>query len=249
MPRFADPTAFDRDPPNQMMLDRRWWSSRIAPESRRKDLRDIVQLATSLLARRLAGRNVTADVEASVQLQLAMILQGLGQLYEFEPADCFVVQLEGVVPLTQAAPKAGTGNPRVDILLGLGAGQHFATCALELKYLKRDNVRQPLNRYDVYCDLANLEKYRERHVDETYLYVVTNDPAYRNKVPTGAAADFDLSQGVTVSGNTPLTYRGRKATRAPIALQRDYTFEWQELRVWGRAVESLHMLVVHGSRG
>ena len=248
MPRLDDPTAFDRDPPNQMMLDRRWWSSRIAPPERREDLRDIVRLATKLLARRIAGRSVVADVEASLQLQLASIVQGLGQWYEFAPADCFVVQLEGAIPVGGPAPKGRTDSPRVDILLALGSGQFFATCAIEIKYLKRRNARQPLNRYDVFCDLANLELYRQKHVDETYLYVVTDDPDYMNTVPGGAAKDFSLRDGCTIAGGTPLSYRGRKRTCREITLSQSYVLSWQALPVWGRGTQRLHMLIVHGSR-
>ncbi|MDX6498384.1 MAG: hypothetical protein QOG23_1644 [Blastocatellia bacterium] len=58
MPHLEDPLGFDRQPSNQMMLERRWWKSRISPPARRSDLRDIIALGAKLLARKIAGRSI-----------------------------------------------------------------------------------------------------------------------------------------------------------------------------------------------
>jgi hypothetical protein len=178
MSLIDDSFAFDRDTPNQMMIERRWWMSRVSPPERHSDLREIVALGAKLLARKIAGRSIIIENEASLQLHLGKLLQGIGEWYQFAADDSFIVQLEGRIPLNSPAPKGGTKMPRVDILLSLGSGQFFATCAIELKYFQKTNGRRPRNQYDAFCDLANLEKYRLKHIDETYLFAATDDAAY-----------------------------------------------------------------------
>jgi hypothetical protein len=252
MPHLDDPLAFDREPSNQMMLERRWWKSRISPPARRSDLRDIIALGAKLLARKIAGRSIVVKNEASLQLQFGRVLQGIGEWYQFAADDSFVVELEGRVPVDSPAPKGGTKMPRVDILLALGSGQFFATCAIELKYFQRDNSRKPRNQYDAFCDLANLEIYRHQYIDETFLFVATDDPAYVTGSSEGAAKDFDLRNGCSISAGQTLTYRGPIPPGLPITLTENYTFSWETLPItlpiWGKGTQNLHTLLVHGSK-
>jgi hypothetical protein len=248
MPRLDDSISFDREPSNQMMIERHWWRSRISPPERRSNLREIVALSAKLLAGKIAGRSIVVENEASLQLHFGRILQGIGEWYQFAAADSFIVQLEGRIPLSSPAPKGGTTTPRVDILLSLGSGQFFATCAIELKYFQKANGRRPRNQYDVFCDLANLEKYRLQHIDETYLFVATDDVAYMTGRSEGAAKDFDLKHGNNVSAGNVLTYRGPVPPGPPITLMEDYAFSWETLPVWGKATKQLYTLLVHRSR-
>jgi hypothetical protein len=216
------------------MLERHWWKSRISPPERRSHLRDIFALGAKLIARKIAGRSVVVKNEASLQLQFGRVLQGIGEWYQFAAEDSFVVELEGRVPVDSPAPKGATKMPRVDILLALGAGQFFATCAIELKYFQKANSRKPRNQYDAFCDLANLEIYRHQYIDETYLFVATDDPAYVMGSFEGAAKDFDLRNGCSISAGQTLTYRGPIPPGPPITLTENYTFSWETLPVWGK---------------
>ncbi len=252
MPRLNDPRAFDRQPPNLMMLDRKWWRSpsRNPQEHQRRDLRQIVEQSLTLLMRQVAGRRVVVDCEASLQLHLSRILQQLGSLYEFGPEEQFVVQLETPLKLAGTAPKGDSSTPRADVVIAFGSHSFFSTCAIELKYFKKENARTSHNRYDVYADLANLELYRSEYIDETFLFVATDDPTYAQRAPSGpATSELNLATGHSVPAGTTVTYNSDKAPGAPITLNDSYQFEWAEHEIWGKTVDKLYTLCVHRSGG
>jgi hypothetical protein len=250
MPRLDNPRAFDRKPPNLMMIDRKWWrsSARCSKEAQRADLREIVNQGLTLFMRQAAGRRIVVDCEASMQLHLSRILHQLGTLYEFGPEEQFLVQLEAPLKLNGLAPKGDSLTPRADIVIAFGSHSFFSTCAIELKYFKKENARTSHNRYDVYADLANLEKYRAEFIDETYLFVATDDPTYATRGSSGSATkELTLKSGYTVAAGTTVTYQSERAPGKPITLVDSYTFDWTAHSIWGKAVEKLYTLCIHRS--
>jgi hypothetical protein len=250
MPRLDNPRAFDRQPPNLMMIDRKWWRSpsRRAQEPQRADLRSIVNQSVKLLMRQIAGRRLVVDCEAAMQLHLSRILHQLGTLYEFGPEEQFLVQLEAPLKLSGPSPKGESTTPRADIVIAFGCHSFFTTCAIELKYFKKSNARTSHNRYDVYADLANLEKYRAEFIDETYLFVATDDPTYATRSSSGAATkELNLESGHTVGPGTTVTYQGKRAPGKPITLIESYTFDWEIHSIWGKAVDEMYTLLIHRS--
>ena len=138
----------------------------------------IVEIAYERLCGKVTGKRIEVANEASLQLHLASILKTLGELYEESPDQRFNIELEKNVALSGSEfAKSGTENARVDIWLSLeeiGGGERHA-CAVELKYFKRANHREPNNRYDVFKDLHNLERYGD-FVDTGFLLVATDHP-------------------------------------------------------------------------
>lgn len=250
MPRLDDPRAFDRQPPNLMMIDRKRWGSpsRCAQEPQRADLRLIVDQSLKLLMRQIAGRRIVVDCEAAMQLHLSRILHQLGTLYEFGPEEQFLVQLEAPLRLVAPVPKGESSIPRADIVIAFGCHSFFTTCAIELKFFKKENARTSHNRYDVYADLANLEKYRSEFIDETYLFVATDDSTYATRSSSGSATkELTLKSGHTVVPGTTVTYQSERAPGKPITLNDGYTFDWETHSIWGKAVDEMYTLCIHRS--
>ena len=142
-PRLTDPSALDKKPEHWLRFAKDKWRWRTQDPLRSDHLKEIVRLAYGILTRKIAGRSITVDNEASFQLQLGYILKILGDLYEFSERDLFSVELETYIPLNEVSAKAGSKRARADIILALGTEQVFAMCAIELKFFKQKNHREP----------------------------------------------------------------------------------------------------------
>ncbi len=145
-------------------------------------IKQIVEVAYDRLCGKVTGQRIQVHNEASLQLQLASILKTLGELYEESPNERFNIELEKSVKLTGGKfAKSGTEKAKIDIWFSLEDiknGESHA-CAIELKYFKRANHREPNNRYDVYKDLQNLERYGD-FAGCRYLLGATDPPHYIN---------------------------------------------------------------------
>lgn len=193
-------------------------------------INQIVNMAYDRLCGKITGQRIKVANEASLQLQLASILKTLGELYEESPGERFNIELEKSVTLTgDEFIKSGTGKAKIDIWLSLenaeGNGRH--ACAIEIKYFKKANQREPNNRYDVFKDLHNLERYGD-FVDVGYLLVATDHPHYINQTEYSEdTKDFDFREGATYKGGTELSYRTPSPYGPTIKLHNSYRFQWR----------------------
>jgi len=113
-----------------------------------------------------------------------------------------------------------------------GNKEAFSTAAIELKYLKKLNHREPNNRYDVICDISNLEKYKEEYFDIGYLLVLTDHEHYVNqKEYSDDTKDFDFRHNIQYKAKTKLVYRTEKPYGQPLVLNGNYTFKWNTLHL------------------
>lgn len=193
-------------------------------------IQQIVALAYSRLCGKVArGRLVVAN-EASLQLQFASILKTLGELYEESSNERFNIELEKAVFREDGVfPKSGTSKAQIDVWISLAneeIGEGFS-CAIELKFFRQVNHREPNNRYDTFKDLQNLELYGE-FADIGFLLVATDHMHYVNQEAYSPdTADFDFRDGAAYRSGTTLTYRTRNPFGPPIELQNNYAFAWQ----------------------
>ena len=139
-------------------------------------INQIAEVAYDRLCGKVTGQRIEVANEASLQLQRASILKTLGELYEESPSERFNIELEKSVTLESGEfVKSGTDKAKIDIWFSLedlsSAERH--SCAIELKYFKKANQREPNNRYDVFKDLHNLERYGN-FVDIGCLLVATD---------------------------------------------------------------------------
>ena len=201
-------------------------------EKYKKRLEEIVNNGYSILINQIAGNAIQIDNEASFQLQFAYILKTLGDLYRYSSNDLFTIELENTFSIKSQFAKSKTKKARVDIILSLGDFSNFSTVAIELKFLKAINHREPNNRYDAFLDLHNLEVYkRENLFDITYFILGTDHKHYVNqKNYSTPTSKFDLRNGSTYKAKTTLIYGTSKPYGVPLALENDYTFNWDIIK-------------------
>lgn len=195
-------------------------------------IRQIVEIAYERLCGKVTGKRIKVANEASLQLQLASILKTLGELYEETPDQRFNIELEKNVALSDSEfAKSRTKNAKIDIWLSLedaGGGERYA-CAIELKYFKKANRREPNNRYDVFRDLHNLERYGD-FVDTGFLLVATDHPHYISQSAySDDTGDFDFRNGSNYQAGTDLVYRTQEPYGPPIRLRNNYSFNWRSV--------------------
>ena len=192
----------------------------------------ILEVAYDRLCGKVTGQRIEVSNEASLQLQFASILKTLGELYEEMPSERFSIELEKSVTLAEGAfVKSKSNKAKVDIWFSLSESEsgNSSSCAIELKYFKKSNQREPNNRYDVFKDLHNLENYGD-FVDVGFLLVATDHPHYINwDAYAEDTGDFDFRNGRRYCAGTELIYRKAKPYGPPITLRGNYEFKWQEV--------------------
>ncbi len=195
----------------------------------KKRLSEIIIRSFSTLEMKIANEGVIAKNEASFQLELGYILKVFGQLYEFKPNEKFNLQMERHISLQNHSIKSKSKNARIDIFLEFGNGKESASAAIELKFFKRKNHREPNNRYDVFKDLSNLEAYKENGIDLCFLFLWTDHSHYvKQKDYSLDTKDFDIRNGSKYTAGTVLNYNTPKPYGIPIELKGSYDFQWNE---------------------
>lgn len=193
-------------------------------------INQIVEVAYERFCGKITGQRIVVANEASLQLQLASILKILGELYEESPNERFNIELEKNVTLMRGEfVKSGTDKAKIDIWFSLEnvSNEEKYSCAIELKYFKKANHREPNNRYDVFKDLHNLERYGN-FVDTGLLLVATDHSHYINQTEYSAdTMDFDFREGATYQAGTELVYRTPTPYGPPIKLKNNYSFHWE----------------------
>lgn len=194
----------------------------------RDRLIEIVELSYKIMCNKIVHKGIKVDNEASFQLQLAYILKYVGNLYEFSDNDRFKIELENYLTLSKKSIKSKSYKARVDIILSLGNSKVTHNCAIELKYFKKANHREPNNRYDVFKDLSNLESYRDSGIDLCYFMLGTDHEHYVNQACYSKdTSDFDFRDGSTYCKGEKLSYNTKKPYGPPIVLKQDYKFKWK----------------------
>lgn len=202
-------------------------------------LTHLFNLSYDFLRLKINGGQIKVENEASLQLHLSTILKSVGELLEKNRDEYFFIELEkSVTHVDGFFGKSGTANANVDIVCGYtnAASGERQTCAIELKYFKKQNHREPNNRYDVFADIHNLENYGF-FANCCFMVVATDHDHYISQAKYSAdTGDFDFREGQTYVGGTEKTYRTAKPYGKPIALTSSYNFAWDT------AAEGLHFL-------
>ena len=191
----------------------------------------VFDLAYECLRRKINGGRIRVENEASLQLQFAAILKSVGELLEVERDEFFSIELEKPVSLSNGSfSKSGSTKAKIDIYFSYtnASTKAVRSCAIEMKFFKKQNHREPNNRYDVFADLHNLETYG--HVaDQCFMVVGTDHDHYVNQQRYSSdTGDFDFREGTNYAAGTVATYRTAKVYGAPITLRGSYAFSWDQ---------------------
>lgn len=175
-------------------------------------LERIIETSYDIICGKIGSGRIIINNEASFQLHFGVVLQQVGQLYEYSPADKFTIKLEDIQTLIQATTKS-SGNARCDIMLSLSDGNNTSTAAIELKCFKRNGNNPPVtnNRKSIHNDIENLEQYRQS--DFCYEILYTNDSNYPNPNST---SNIPLGDGQTIDNSVNHNIKGR------------YILQWDE---------------------
>ncbi len=199
---------------------------------------EIIETAYRLLTHKLAHGGLTANNEAAFQLEFGHILKTLGQLYEFRVEDKFHLEFETYIHLNEQSIKSKSDKARVDLLITYQDENTKTKAAIELKFFKKSNHREPNNRYDVFKDLSNLELYKEKGIDLCYFILATDHEHYVNQDHySNDTADFDFRDNQTYKAGDELEYKTASPYGPSIQLKNDYTFKWDK-------VNDLHFLIL-----
>jgi hypothetical protein len=192
----------------------------------------VFDLAYECLRRKINGGRISVENEASLQLQFAAILKQVGELFEVEKGEFFSIELEKPYTLDgQSFEKSGSGRAKIDIYFSFtnAATKTRESCAVELKFFKKRNQREPNNRYDVFADLNNLERYGQI-ANQCFMVVATDHQHYVDWTDYSRdTSDFDFRDGSTYTPGTVATYRTSKPYGGPIALRGAYHFKWDQV--------------------
>jgi len=193
-------------------------------------LKQIISLAFKSLYEKINGGLIVVDHEASLQLQLSSILKILGELFIYQRTEIFSIELEKPVTLSEGSfKKSRSSKAKIDIFISIEniKTKEKHNCAVELKFFKKANHREPNNRYDVFKDIHNLESYGE-FTDYGVLVVATDHEHYISKeIYSKDTCDFDFRNGSKYEAGQKLEYRTVKPYGNPIRLKGNYEFKWR----------------------
>ncbi len=192
-------------------------------------LKEIVNLSFKSLYEKINGGLITVENEASLQLQLASIIKAIGDLFVYRRDEIFSLELEKPVKLTSGNfGKSNSSKAKIDVFLSIEnlSNKEKNSCAIEIKFFKKANQREPNNRYDVFKDISNLENYGD-FADHGVLLVASDHEHYISKHEYSKdTADFDFRNNARYVSGTELKYRTPKPYGDPISLNGTYDFKW-----------------------
>lgn len=190
-------------------------------------LRRIVTTATATTFAQIAGGRIRCESEATLQLHLGRIIATVADLELVDSRETISIELEK--PLVDASRRSGrkTSRGRIDIWFRIAKGDGTeARCAVELKFFKRANHREPNNRYDAFSDISRLERCADV-ADIGFSLIATDHPHYHSHPGYMAETKaFDFRDGASYRAGTPLTYDTAKPYGDAITLGADYDFRW-----------------------
>lgn len=191
-------------------------------QSIQERLIEIINLSYKIFEARVVNNTIgDFENEASMQLQLGVILKDVGLLYEWKEQDKFIIRFEQKFNLKEPTSKSTNGKARCDIYLELKTTnqnneEEKYRIGIELKYLpKSEGEATTGNRIAILEDIQNLEYYKKsHHIDAGYAIVYTTnynyaDPNTRSKMNIGC--------DVKVISRDP---------KYEVELKEDHTFHW-----------------------
>lgn len=203
-------------------------------KSRQDLLMDIIKRSFEILLAQINNGRIVIENEIDLQLQYSYLLKNMGELHQFSLEDVFTIRLE--VPFSSKVQlvKSNSERAKIDILLYLTDKTGLntpVTCAIELKYFKAANHREPNNRYDAFADIKNLETYIEEGIADFGVFLLGTDHKHYVSQHTYSSntADFDMRDGSSYKAQKKLVYKTNKPYGSDIELINNYDFEWTEI--------------------
>ena len=147
----------------------------IKPITLEERIEFIVNTSYCILCNKIANGDIEIPNEASMQLHLGTIMKQLGMLFEYSPKEHFRIEMEAIEDILPTQ-KSSKGKARCDIKLTLSEGKKSCKAFVELKYLKKSaNAAVTDNKFFVYCDIENLERYKSKEKNSLCYEIIYTD--------------------------------------------------------------------------
>lgn len=203
-------------------------------KSRQELLMEIINKSFEILLAQIHHGRIVIENEIDLQLHYSYLLKNIGELHQFSLDDFFSIKLE--VPFLSKVQliKSNSERAKIDIMLCLTDRTGLnspVSCAIELKYFKAVNQREPNNRYDAFADIKNLETYVEEGTVDFGVFLLGTDHTHYVSKQTYSSytADFDMRDSSFYKAQKKLVYKTNKPYGIDIELRNDYHFEWTEI--------------------
>lgn len=145
----------------------------------------LINESWQIFFQRIVSGKQKINKEASLQLQLARILNDLGNAYCILPDETFQLELE-----------TGYNGKNIDITCRLGE----VKAAIELKcFIKSSNRAKDLDMYDALKDIERLESFDE--FDIKFFFCLTDNKYYAEYTQKGKASSVTLKNGTVYQAN------------------------------------------------
>jgi len=183
---------------------------------------EIVERSCEIFQAKIVNNNIgEISNEASMQLQLGIILQQVGSLYKWGKNDRFDLILEKTFGISEATNKTPNKKARCDIYIEVhaeGEDKPYKV-GIELKYFpKCEGEATTDNRIAILEDIQNIEQYIvNNHIDLGYSYVYTTNENYAR---SDTRSSINLGDGVEVHGG--------KCKSETVNLKGTYVPQWRE---------------------
>lgn len=182
---------------------------------------EIVERSCEIFQAKIVNNNIgEISNEASMQLQLGIILQQVGKLYEWGKNDHFNVIFENPFELSKATNKSPNKKARCDIYIEMYEEENkHCRVGIELKYFpKCKDEATTDNRIAILEDIENIEQYiKDDCIDFGYSYVYTTNENYAR---SDTRSSINLGDGVEVHGG--------KCKSETVELTGTYVPHWRE---------------------
>jgi hypothetical protein len=173
----------------------------ITASTHEERLRYAVSAAWEIFARKVGGKTIPVNKEASMQLQYAYILRQLLPLTSQSSSEDADIELETGVA-------TNSGSNEIDILLKSKSTKGESSIAIELKCYRKITASggkrgaTDIFMKDVYEDLGILEEYVSLGIANRGVALVMNDLArfVNPKTKAGKCWAYDISDGHSISG-------------------------------------------------
>ena len=206
-------------------------------DSAKTNAGNLVEVGLKRVVAKVNSAELLISNEATLQHHLALEIH----LAALERKTGIEMTLEKRVFIEDGALPKGQNKADIDIIFACNSEEK--RCAIELKFFKRGNQREPNNRYDAYADIARLEIYKSKNIcDFGYFILMTDHPHYYDPsfgAHSHATGDFTLRNGAKYESGQVLTYDTATPYGTPLTLKNNYTFDW------GNWDNDLKLLVVN----
>jgi hypothetical protein len=189
-------------------------------QSAKERLLEIVNLSYKIFQAKVVNGTIgDFENEASMQLQLGVIMNEVGLLYEWAIDDEFTIRFEKKLNLPSATSKTPNGHARCDIYVGFKTRKDEYHIGIELKYLPKSKDEATTdNRLAILEDIQNLEHYQQiGYIDTGFEIVYTTNHNYANS---------DTISCINIGDKAKV--KEGKSSYKKVELAKEYTFLWDD---------------------